>query len=259
MEVSIAEVRSFWDAKPCNIGHSKSEFGTRQYFDEVEARKYFVEPHIPNFADFPRWAGKKVLEIGFGIGTDAINFARAGAEYTGIELSPESLKICKKRFDIFGLTGNLKLGNVETLDEVLEPQTFDLIYSFGVLHHTPSLSHALSNIKKYCASSSELRIMVYAKDSWKQEMINIGLDQPEAQYGCPIANSYTKKGIEKILRAGGFHAEHIQQDHIFPYLVEEYKNFNYVKQPYFEAMPPGMFHFLEKQIGWHLLISAKLL
>jgi hypothetical protein len=102
-------------------------------------------------------------------------------------------------------------------------------------------------------------MMVYAKDSWKQEMINIGLDQPEAQYGCPIANSYTKIEIEEILRASGFYAEHVRQDHIFPYLVDEYKKFNYVKHPYFEQMPAGMFEFLEKQIGWHLLISAKLL
>ena len=65
--------------------------GSREYFDEVEARKYLVEPHIPGFADFERWRGKRVLEVGCGIGTDSINFARAGAELTAVDLSPESL------------------------------------------------------------------------------------------------------------------------------------------------------------------------
>ena len=74
-EVSVDHVREYWNKRPCNIRHSPSEIGTRQYFDEVEARKYFIEPHILPFAQFERWKGKRVLEIGCGIGTDTINFA----------------------------------------------------------------------------------------------------------------------------------------------------------------------------------------
>src|SRR3954454_1569512 len=102
---TIADVRNYWDSRPCNIRHSQKPIGTRGYFDEVEARKYFVEPHIPGFAQFERWHGKRVLEIGCGLGTDAVNFVRAGADYTGVELSEVSLALARRRFEIFGLPG----------------------------------------------------------------------------------------------------------------------------------------------------------
>ena len=78
-QITVDAVRNYWDRRPCNIRHSPKRVGTREYFDEVETRKYFVEPHIPRFAQFERWRGKKVLEIGCGIGTDTTNFARHGA------------------------------------------------------------------------------------------------------------------------------------------------------------------------------------
>src|SRR6266576_1892712 len=103
----IDQVRAYWNRRPCNVRHSTSPVGSKEYFDEVEARKYFVEPHIPAFADFARWKGKKVLEIGCGIGTDSINFARAGADVTVVDLSDESLQLCETRFDVFGLKAHL--------------------------------------------------------------------------------------------------------------------------------------------------------
>ena len=65
-DVPIAQVRDFWNRRPCNIRHSSRPIGEQEYFDEVEARKYFVQPHIPGFAAFFQWSGKCVLEVGLG-------------------------------------------------------------------------------------------------------------------------------------------------------------------------------------------------
>lgn len=255
---TLSEVRNFWDTRPCNIMHSNAEIGSIQYFNEVETRKYFVEPHIPDFANFSFWKDKDVLEIGCGIGTDAVNFARSGARYTGVELSRESLKLAEKRFELFALAGRLLEGNAEELDVLLSGEKFDLVYSFGVLHHTPSLSRSLAAISKLMHKDSILKIMVYAKHSWKNAMIQGGLDQPEAQNGCPIANTYSREEITESLNRVGLEVTSIEQDHIFPYRIEDYKKYNYIRESWFEIMPDPVFKTLEKSLGWHLLVEARL-
>lgn len=258
-EKTIEDVEVFWDARPCNIRHSLEPIGTRKYFDEVEARKYFVEPHIPHFAGFSAWKGKKVLEIGCGIGTDAANFARNGAIYTGVELSATSLEIAKKRFEVFGLSGRFLRGNAEELDPLLGGEKFDFIYSFGVLHHTPDISKSLDSIYNVSNEETVLKIMVYARNSWKNALIEESLEQPEAQYGCPIANVYSKEEITKLLEKSGFNVVSMIQEHIFPYRIPEYKTHKYELEPWFAAMPTEIFKALERQLGWHLLVEARTL
>ena len=256
MTVTINEVKEFWDGRPCNIRHSQKELGTREYFDEVADKKFFVEPHIKSFSNFNEWNGKRVLEIGCGLATVGINFASHGANYTGVDLSEESLDLAKQRFDVYNMKGEFYSGNAEELSSFIPVETYDLIYSFGVIHHSPHPEKIISEIKKYMNKDSTLKIMLYAKDSWKNYMIESGLDQPEAQYGCPIANTYTKDDVVELL--DGYDIISIKQDHIFPYQVEPYKRGEYIKQPWFESMPSEMFRSLEKNLGWHLLITAKL-
>lgn len=252
---TIDDVQNYWDNRPCNIRHSLKQVGTREYFDEVEARKHFVEHHIPGFAEFERWAGKKVLEVGCGLGTAAINFARAGADYTGIDLSQASVDLAIQRFSLYGEKGTFLARNAEELAAAFAPESFDLVYSFGVIHHTPDQRAVVEQIRKVVRPDGEFRGMVYAKDSWKDAMIEAGLDQPEAQFGCPIATTYTHAGVRDLLD-GLFQVTTSRQDHIFPYVVEKYVKHEYEVQPYFRAMPEAMFKALEKRFGWHLLFVA---
>ena|SRR5436190_8657291 len=269
-EVPIQSVRQYWDARPCNIRHSTAPIGTRQYFDEVEKRKYFVEPHIPAFAEFERWRGKKVLEIGCGIGTDTINFARAGAEVTAVDLSAESLKVAQKRADLFGLSDRVEFfeANAERLSDFVQPDRYDLVYSFGVIHHSPHPSKIIEEIRKnFVDEDSTLKLMVYHRNSWKvmamalQERRFRRLDEviakhSEAQTGCPITYSYSTTTIHDLL-APHFEASEVFVDHIFPYVIPKYVKYEYEREWYFRFLPERVFRSLEKRFGWHLCVTAK--
>lgn len=254
--VTIEQVRDYWNNRPCNLRHSRSPIGTREYFDEVEARRYANEPHNYTFPEFDRWRGKRVLEIGCGIGTDAVNFARAGANYTGIDLSLESIKLAKQRFEVFELNGEFFEANAEELNDVFDPhEKFDLIYSFGVIHHAPRPARVVAHLPKLLQDDGECRVMLYAKNSWKNMLIEANWDQPEAQDNCPQAVTYTKQEARELFKA--FDNVHVEQDFIFSWNIEHYVKYEYVKQPWFEAMPEELFKIMEKSLGWHLMITAK--
>ena len=247
----------YWNRQPCNIGHSDQELGTEIYFDAVTAKRYRAEPHILDFAGFHLWRGKRVLEIGCGIGTDAEQFARHGAEYVGIDISNESLGISRQRFQLYGLVGDFYLGSVTNKDFLRELGVFDLVYSYGVLHHFPGMQQHLDNISDVMHAGSELRFMVYAKHSWKYAMIQKGLDQFEAQAECPYAEAFSREEIAQLLTQSKFNLERIRQDHCFMYNVPAYKRDVYEMEPWFAAMPETMRDAVREYLGWHLLVKAK--
>lgn len=268
--VSIDDVRRYWDQRPCNIRHSPLPVGTREYFDQVEARKYFVEPHIPLFAQFDRWKDKRVLEVGCGIGTDTINFARAGAEVVACDLSSESIQIARQRADVFGLADRITFvnTNAETMEGVPDSSPFDLVYSFGVIHHSPHPGQILRSARALAGVGTSLKIMVYNRRSWKVAGIvlragaqfwradELIAKESEAQTGCPVTYTYTKKSAHELVEPAGFRVDHLGVDHIFPYKVSQYVQYRYKKQLPFSLMPTSLTRALETRVGWHLLIDA---
>jgi SAM-dependent methyltransferase len=269
---TIDEVRQYWDRRPCNIRHSPQPVGTRAYFDEVEARKYFVEPHIPRFAEFERWREKKVLEIGCGIGTDTVNFARHGAEVTAVDLSSQSLEIARQRVGVYGLEDRVRFfhGSAEELTAFVPKQTYDLIYSFGVIHHTPHPERVLAEARQYAAAGSTLKIMVYHRWSWKVLWIVLGYGKgqfwrtaelvarnSEAQTGCPVTYTYSRPQARRLVESRGFRVTGLFVDHIFPYRIADYVQYRYVKAWPWSWMPQPMFRWLERRFGWHLCLTAE--
>ena len=270
--VSVERVRDYWNRRPCNIRHSLQPVGTKEYFDEVEARKYFVEPHIPRFAEFERWRGKRVLEIGCGIGTDTVSFARHGAKVTAVDLSEKSLEIARGRTEVCGVRDQVEFysGNAEELSRFVPVEPYDLIYSFGVIHHTPHPERVLEELRRYAGPGTTLKIMVYHRRSWKVCAILLGEGKgqfwklpeliarnSEAQTGCPITYTYTRKEGRELAEQHGFRVRDVFVEHIFPYQIPEYVNYRYRKEAYFRWMPDVMFRGLEKRLGWHLCLTAE--
>ncbi|MGH9423415.1 MAG: class I SAM-dependent methyltransferase [Thermoanaerobaculia bacterium] len=267
--VPIDRVREFWNALPCNIRHSTKSVGTREYFDEVERRKYFVEPHIPGFADFPRWTGRRVLEIGCGLGTDTLNFARAGAQVTAVELSDESAALARRRAEVFGLTDRVTIhvGNAEELPGILPAQTFDLVYSFGVIHHSPNPRRILAHARQYMTPQSELRLMIYSRISYKLFWImkeeglwdfsridELVARHSEAQTGSPVTYTYTLETARALLE--GFRILDIHKAHIFTWDIPAYTRYEYRKAPEWANVDDDELARLERELGWHLLVRA---
>ena len=272
-DVPITKVSDYWNSRPCNIAHSPQPVGSREYFDEVEARKYFVEPHIPRFAEFERWNGKKVLEIGCGIGTDTINFARAGARVTAVDLTEQSLELARQRAKVFGLEDRIRFiqADAERLSEAVPVEPYDLVYSFGVIHHTPDPNRVLDEIRKYVTPQSTVKIMVYNRWSWKVFWIllvygkgqfwkldRLVADYSEAQTGCPVTYSCSRTEGRRWFESRGFRVTDVMVDHIFPYAIAEYVQYRYKVVWYFRWMPKTLFRALERAFGWHLCLTAKL-
>ncbi len=271
-DVPIEAVARYWNSRPCNIRHSPKPVGTGEYFDEVEARKYRIEPHIPRFAEFDRWKGRRVLELGCGIGTDTMNFARAGAMVTAVDLSRESLKVARERAKVLGLADRIRFyhGNGEELSKVVPVEAYDLAYSFGVIHHTPHPARVVAELRKYLNRGGTLKLMVYHRHSWKVLSIlltsrdwlsgTIGecvANRSEAQTECPVTYIYSKAESRRLVEPFGFRVTDIWTDHIFSYRVSDYVRYRYVRSWCFRWMPAPLFRALERQFGWHLCLTAE--
>src|SRR5258705_5307736 len=128
-------VRAFGQKRPCGTNFADVAPGSRRFYELVEEHRYQKEWHIPQAADFSGAKGLRVLEIGCGLGTDGAQFALAGADYTGIDLTEAAIDLSRRRFELFDLAGTFFKADAEKLD--FSNDSFDVVYSHGVLHHTP--------------------------------------------------------------------------------------------------------------------------
>src|SRR5438874_8909500 len=137
MNTDIIDVKGFWNAIPCQSRLSQ-EAERRRYFQEISRKRFQGrEWHIPIIAKFDTFRGKDVVEIGCGVGTDGIEFARNGANYVGVDLTPKSVELTRERFNLFGVAGRFEVANVEE-SLPLPDESIDHVYSFGVIHHSPA-------------------------------------------------------------------------------------------------------------------------
>ncbi len=151
---SKQEMEAFWDAEACG----------ERYGDEQERLRYQLEPEILSFAGFPEAAGLRVLEIGVGLGADFLRWVRAGADATGVDLTDRAVSLARQRVGAEVLEADLRVADAERLP--FEEDSFDLVYSWGVLHHTPDTARAFGEAQRVLKPGGRLKAMVYHRHSW---------------------------------------------------------------------------------------------
>lgn len=153
------QVRNFWDAESCGETYAVGE-SDREYYETHRQARYQLEPYIPEFAKFHEGRDKDVLEVGVGMGADHKEWAASAPRaLTGIDLTPAGIEHTAKRLAVYGLESGLRVGDAEKLP--FDDNSFDIVYSWGVLHHTPDTPGAINEVHRVLRPGGIARIMVY--------------------------------------------------------------------------------------------------
>lgn len=256
--------REQWGANPCGADAARGiEFGTPAYFDAIAHERYNVyAPWMTEVIGFDRFAGRRLLEVGFGTGTDLLQFARGGASVTGVDLTPRSIDIAQRRFNVYGLEGQFLIGDGEYLS--FPDQSFDVVYSFGVLHHTPDTARAIREVHRVLRPGGEAIVMLYNRSSlayWggfvfkhgilKGKLLSYNVDEIMSRYaersetgGRPLVKAYTRAEAGRLF--GDFsHCE-----------ITVHQLTRRELRPFGRLVPEPVFQWLDRKFGWNLLIKA---
>ena len=283
-------VRTFWQAHPCGTKFSDAEIGTRAFFERIEAHRYEKEWHIPAAANFANTRGLRVLEIGCGLGTDGAQFAKAGADYTGVDLTNAAIDLARKRFELFGLTGKFQVADAENLD--FPDESFDVVYSHGVLHHTPDIDAAVQEIRRVLKPGGRAIVMLYHRGSYNYRigirvLRRAGAGLLKTDTGIKVINVLTGEPTEALQERaamlrntnGGMSADQLLNEstdgagnplarvYSRPEVRELFKDFSKIElRAYFlnkrfipivgNLLPRSIESALASRWGWHLWIYA---
>lgn len=258
--------REQWSHDPAGAvyGH-EHEFGTREFFDEVERHRYQeYAPWMTELMGFDEFAGKRLLEVGCGMGTDLLQFARGGAQVTGVDLTPRSIEISRRHLSLYDQTGEFAIADCETLP--FADASFDVAYSNGVLHHTPDTAGAVREIHRVLRCGGHARVMLYHRRSfafWSQVVLHHGILKGEFLRGRSIADIMSK--YVEVNQGGGrplvkAYSRREARD-LFSMFKEVRSQVEQLTRPelYFfgNLVPDSILRRLRRSMGWNVIISAR--
>jgi len=266
---SLAEekqrAREQWSEDPCGAVHGRElEFGTREFFDAVERHRYTeYAPWMREIMGFDQFRDAHLLEVGCGMGTDLLQFARGGAKCTGMDLTPRSVEITRQHFAIYGERADLLVGDGELLPFL--DQSLEVVYSNGVLHHTPDTAGAIREIHRVLKPGGTAKVMIYHKSSinyWCDVILKRGILQGEFLRG---------HSPEEVMSRWVEYSEHGGRPLVKVYTSHQarelFKDFREIKIQIEQLLrpelplvggfiPEGLFRAMRKSIGWNLIITA---
>lgn len=208
---ALQAVEAFWDSASCGEELYLQGASLADY-ERQAGERYRLEPCIERFAEFERYRDRVVLEIGVGLGADHRRFAAAGARLSGIDLTERAVRHAQRRLELAGLNSRLRTGNAQDLD--FEAGTFDLVYSWGVVHHSPDTPKAIGEVLRVLKPGGEAKVMIYHKHSMVGYMLwlryGLGRGRPRTSlneiYATHLESPGTKAYTMDEARAlfGGF-------------------------------------------------------
>lgn len=185
--IDIQDVQNFWDSNPLCSAWVPHPAGTPEFFaeyDRLRERNESVE--FQNwFFEYQNYSGKKILDVGCGNGYILSRYAQSGAEVHGVDISPVAVEISRKRFDLLGLTADLRVANAEELP--FDEATFDCVTSIGVLHHTPHTEKGVHEIHRVLKPGGKFLTMLYYRDSALY------------RFGLPVRRFLEGKSIQEMV------------------------------------------------------------
>jgi ubiquinone/menaquinone biosynthesis C-methylase UbiE len=268
-EVNKDIIKEYWEDRAPQTWYSRYEPMTIQWFNELEYKRYNVYyEYLPKVAEFDDHPKENILEIGVGVGTDLVKYAKGGAIVSGIDLTENSVRITKKNFELRGLVyESIKTADAEHLP--FEDNSFDLVYSFGVLHHTPRTDIAVKEIHRILKPQAKAIIMLYAR-GWKHYFKRILINgilrgqlikdsyqnvinrNTEVHGNSPLTYVYKKKEVEELFKIFG--EVHIERRRMGEYF--DYAPYNTKKFPGFMNNMVYFFQ-LERLLGENYIIKAR--
>ncbi len=246
-EKLTSSIKDFWN-KNINAERimgkevTNSERGSDQYFKELAEQRYRSHKHLLPWIKSMQ-EGKSVLEIGSGIGLDSYEMVKHGLKLTAIDLTENAINTIRERFQREGLEGDFKVADACHLP--FPDNSFDYVYSFGVLHHTADTDRSIIEVHRVLKEGGEARIMLYHRHSlneWIHRLVRVPFEEKDAL--CPVVRRFSKEEVQKKFES--FSSVEINVEYLYG---EGYG-------PLFKLTPDSLYRFLSKHFGWHLMIKA---
>lgn len=193
----IEAIRVYWNEHIHDLEIAKSPVGSAGFFAELDEYRFDKLRYLPQVVDFPRYRGKKLLEVGCGVGIDLVRFAQAGAVVTGVDLAEVSIDLAGKNFAHHGLTADLQVMNGEAL--TFPDESFDVVYAHGVLQYTADAPQMVREMYRVLRPGGEAIVMVYNRISWLNalsKLMKVDLEHEDA----PVLEKYSIGELKQMLR-----------------------------------------------------------
>jgi SAM-dependent methyltransferase len=258
--------REQWSHDPAGAIYGREhKVGTREFFDAVERHRYTeYAPWMPEVMGFNEFAGARLLEVGCGMGTDLLQFARGGAKVTGVDLTPRSIEVSRQHLTVYGERGDFAITDGENLP--FADESFDVVYSNGVLHHTPDTTGAVREVHRVLRTGGQARVMLYYRNSlnyWGQIILRYGLLHGAVLRGDSPGDIMSK--YVEVNEGGGRPLVKVysrpEARNLFAMFREVKIQVEQLTRPELSILgriiPEGMFRRLRHSVGGNVIISAR--